>query len=89
MKTVRKVVQYLQEDVYTRTGSLETHMVPHHLSVEQATEVLTQVLKALNAILSREEMKDLYVHLERVRDALQSSKDIDLAAIGRLVIHEV
>jgi hypothetical protein len=89
MKTVRKIVQYLEEEITTRAGNTELQMVPHNLSVEQTFEAVIDLLRGINSVSTRDEMKDLAAILVKELAELASAPDSETVDPSLLKIREV
>jgi hypothetical protein len=87
MKTVRHVELYLDEDVLTRTGTVENQFVPHKLAVDDVFEMILNSLNAVNAILTPVEMKDRLATLEKALAALRSGLGTEAVDRAHLTIH--
>ena len=88
MKTVRRIELYLMEDIETAPGTKEQVFVLHNLSTDQAIELITELLKSLNIVLTPDEMKDLLADLEKALAVLRASPGTEPEYRGRLRIHE-
>jgi hypothetical protein len=87
MRALRRVELYLMEDIYTPEGTLESRYIPHNFSVDQAIGIVSEMLKALNILLSPDEMKDLSATLEKASHGLGKSRGTE--PDHPLKIHEV
>lgn len=79
---------YLMEDVLTREGTVEEQFVPHNFSVDQVFELVVELLKAVNIVLTPDEMKDRMGSLESALAVLKSYRGTEPEGRGRLKIHE-